>query len=89
MKTLYLFMFASALAMAACTHDGNEPGTDPGPGPGTLSVIEWANDMAVATEPDTVKDKLAIVVDTDDPRAFDGVIEIAKAQAAAAAAAGD
>jgi hypothetical protein len=89
MKTTVLFMLAGALAVAACTHDGKDPATDPEPNPDALSVVDWANEMAIATEPDTIQDKFAIVVDTDDLHAFDGVIEIAKQQAAAEAAAGD
>lgn len=79
MKTTRLFMIASALLIGACSDDGNKK----------LSVVEWATEMARASQPDTIQDKFAIVEDTDDPRAFDGVIEIAKEQAAAEAAAGD
>lgn len=71
-----LFMFAGALALAACTHDAT---------PGKLSVVDWATEMARADQPDTIQDKFDIVTDTDEPTAFDGVIEIAKEQAAAAA----
>jgi len=89
MKTTVLFMLASAFAVAACTHDGKDSEPEPEPDPDALSVVDWANEMAVATEPDTIQDKFAIVVDTEDLHAFDGVIEVAKQQAAAEAAAGD
>jgi len=91
MKTTCMFMLAGALLMAACTHDkpGNGNGEGEGEGDGKLSVVDWANEMARAEQPDTIQDKFAIVIDTDDPNAFVDVIEVAKEQAAAAAAAGD
>lgn len=76
-------MFAGLVMLAACAHDG--AGTDSG----KIAVADWATEMAQADEPDTIQDKFEIVVDTDDPAAFDGVIAIAKQQAADAAAAGD
>jgi hypothetical protein len=91
MKITSLLMIASALVIAACTDHakGDGGGSGGGSGDGTLSVIDWANDMATRAEPDTIQDKFAIVIDTDDPAAFDDVIEVAKQQAAADAAAGD
>ena len=74
-----MLMIAGALALAACTHDVKVDD-------GKLSVVDWATEMARASEPDTIQDKFDIVVDTDDPDAFAGVIEIAKEQAAAEAA---
>jgi hypothetical protein len=85
MKITCLFMLAGALLMTACSSD--KP--DSGNGDGTLSVVDWAYDMARAEQPDTIQDKFAIVIDTDDPNAFVDVIEVAKEQAAAEAAAGD
>jgi hypothetical protein len=82
MKTTRLFMLASALALSACTDDSNGNG-------GKVSVVDWATEMARADHPDTIQDKFDIVIDTDEPAAFNGVIEIAKEQAAAIAAAGD
>jgi hypothetical protein len=93
MKLHTLMMLASALVIAACTDHpkdgGDGSGSGSGSGDGTLSVIDWANDMATRSEPDTIQDKFAIVIDTDDAAAFDDVIEVAKQQAAADAAAGD
>ena len=83
MRNTHWFMFAISLLIAACASDGNDSDTKP------LSVVEWATEMAQASQPDTIQDKFDVVVDTDDPSAFDGVIEIAKEQAAAEAAAGD
>jgi hypothetical protein len=76
-------MLASTLVLAACAHDGAT--TDAG----KIAVADWATEMAQADQADTIQDKFEIVVDTIDPAAFDGVIAIAKQQAAAAAAAGD
>jgi hypothetical protein len=84
-----MFMLASVLLMTACTHDKPDGGDGSGNGDGTLSVVDWAYDMARAEQPDTIQDKFAIVIDTDDPNAFANVIEVAKEQAATAAAAGD
>jgi hypothetical protein len=91
MKTTCLFLLTSALLTTACTHDkpDNGNGNGSGDGDGKLSVVDWANDMARAEQPDTIQDKFAIVIDTDDPNAFVDVIQVAKDQAAAAAAAGD
>jgi len=75
-----ILMLAGALALGACTHDVKVDD-------GKLSVVDWATEMARATEPDTIQDKFDIVIDTDDPNAFGGVIDIAKEQAAAEAAA--
>ena len=71
-----MLLLAGALALAACTHDVKV--TD-----GKLSVVDWATEMARASEPDTIQDKFDYVVDTDDPNAFAAVIEIAKEQTAA------
>jgi hypothetical protein len=78
-----LCMIVSALLLSACTDD--EKKTDDG----KLSVVDWATDMARYERPDTIQDKFEIVIDTEDPTAFAGVIEIAKEQSAAEAAAGD
>lgn len=87
MKTIHLMLFSGMVALAGCT-DGPAKGPG-GEGEGGLSVIDWANDMARASRPDTIQDKFAIVIDTDDRHAFDGVIEVARENAAAEAAAGD
>lgn len=87
MKTSSVIMpiaLLGALVMAACTGDHKGDSSD-----GKLSVTEWASDMARASEPDTIQDKFAIVVDTDDVHAFDDVIDVSKQQTAAEAAAGD
>jgi hypothetical protein len=76
-----LFLIASALLIAACTDDAEDPNK------GKISVVDWATEMARSPEPHTIQDKFAIVYDTDDRAAFEGVIEIAKEQAAAEAAA--
>lgn len=81
MKITRLFMLASALLLAACADDGDKPDD------GKISVVDWATEMARREQPDTIQDKFEIVTDTDDPAAFTGVIEIAKEQAAAEAAA--
>ena len=80
MKTS-LLMLASALAVAGCSDSPTTPSAD-----GKINVVDWATEMARAERPDTIQDKFEIVVDTDDPAAFAGVIDIAKEQAAAAAA---
>jgi hypothetical protein len=80
MKITRLFILATALLIGACTDDGE--GDD-----GKIAVADWATEMARAEQPHTIQDKFAIVVDTDDPNAFVEVIEIAKEQAAAEAAA--
>jgi hypothetical protein len=80
MKITRLFMLAGALLLAACTDDGGERDD------GKISVVDWATEMARASEPDTIQDKFEIVIDTEDPTAFNAVIEIAKEQAAAEAA---
>lgn len=79
MKITRLFMLGGALLLAACTDDGERDD-------GKISVVDWATEMARAAQPDTIQDKFEIVVDTEDPTAFNGVIEIAKEQAAAEAA---
>jgi hypothetical protein len=81
MKITRLFMLAIALLLAACADDG-KPDDD-----GKIAVADWATEMARREQPDTIQDKFEIVTDTDDPTAFDAVIEIAKEQAAADAAA--
>jgi hypothetical protein len=81
MKITRLFMLAGALLIAACADD-EKPVDD-----GKIAVTDWATEMARSEQPHTIQDKFEIVVDTDDPAAFDGVIEIAKEQAAAEAAA--
>jgi hypothetical protein len=81
MKITSMFAIAGALALTACTHDGK--GND-----GKISVVEWATEMATASEPDTVQDKFDVVVDTDEPDAFTAVVDIAKQQAAAESADG-
>lgn len=81
--------FVLAGAVAGCTDDGAKDPSTEEPGDGRLSVIDWATEMAQAERPDTVQDKLAILDDTDDPNAFNGVIEIAKQRAAAEAAAAE
>jgi len=83
MKTTRLFILAGALVLASCTHDVTDPSN------GKLSVVDWATQLATAEQPDTIQDKFDIVTDTDDPAAFTGVVQIAKDQAAATAAAGD
>lgn len=80
MKITALFLLAGALALSACTSD-NGDGND-----GKLSVVDWATEMATAARPDTIQDKFAIVIDTEDRNAFNGVIELAKQQYAAEAA---
>jgi hypothetical protein len=83
MKTTPSLMFASMLLLAACSDD--DAATDSG----KIAVADWATEMAQADYADTIQDKFEIVVDTADPAAFDGVIAIARQQAADAAALGD
>lgn len=79
MKIIALSLLAGALALSACTDEGS----------GKIKIADWATEMVMATEPDTISDKFAIVEDTADPHAFDGVIELIKQQKAAEAAAID
>lgn len=69
-----------ALLLTACTGEDSPDEPEPGDGDGTTSVQlrDWVEAMISAgddAEPDTVEDKLAIVEDTDDPAAFDHLLE--------------
>jgi len=77
--TIRILMLGTALALAACTHDVKVDD-------GKRSVVDWATEMARASQPDTIQDKFDIIADTDDPEAFGEVIEISKQQTAAEAA---
>lgn len=79
-------LLAAALALAACSSDGQDPaqngtpdagmtgGADAAP-TGTIALTSWVDQMTSMEGdeaiPDTVDDKIGIVIDTDDPAAFD------------------
>lgn len=49
-------------------------------GDGRIPLVDWVDDLAEnhngdTDQPDTVEDKLAIVIDTDDPAAFDPLLQ--------------
>ncbi|HET6151084.1 MAG TPA: hypothetical protein VFH68_26345 [Polyangia bacterium] len=51
-----------------------------GGGPGKVPLVDWVTDLAVSyapdtTPPDTVEDKVDIVIDTSDPAAFDPLLQ--------------
>jgi hypothetical protein len=54
---------------------GGSAGGSGGAGPMKVALVDWVTDLAVAyapdtTPPDTVDDKVDIVIDTSDPAAF-------------------
>jgi hypothetical protein len=76
MNVIRYVALAAALLMAACVGGGGDgtDGPDPEPNPDGIPLEEWVDAMVTAGEnslPDTVEDKLGIVIDTDDPHAFD------------------
>jgi hypothetical protein len=51
-----------------------------GGGPVKVPLVDWVTDLAVSyapdtTPPDTVEDKVDIVIDTSDPAAFDPLLQ--------------
>ena len=51
-----------------------------GGGPVKVTLVDWVTDLAVSyapdtTPPDTVEDKVDIVIDTSDPAAFDPLLQ--------------
>jgi len=51
-----------------------------GGGPMKVALVDWVTDLAVSyapdtTPPDTVEDKVDIVIDTSDPAAFDPLLQ--------------
>jgi len=51
-----------------------------GGGPVKVPLVDWVTDLAVSyapdtTPPDTVEDKVDIVIDTGDPAAFDPLLQ--------------
>jgi hypothetical protein len=68
-----------AAAMAGCNGGGGGSMTGPGNGPMKIALVAWVSDLAVnyapdTHPPDTVDDKVDIVIDTSDPAAFDGLL---------------
>lgn len=80
MRRLRRTVLAAALALAACGESSEvTPGTpDAGTPANGIQLVDWVTSMTDRTtdeaEPDTVDDKPAIVIDTDDPGAFDGFV---------------
>ena len=73
--------------MAGCGGAGGGPpgvaggtGGSGGAGPMKVALVDWVTDLAVSyapdtTPPDTVADKVDIVIDTSDPAAFDPLLQ--------------
>jgi hypothetical protein len=78
-QIMKLKAFALAVLLAAsCAVDGDpmdddmEPDPDPAPQTEGVLLTDWVDAMvANDAEPDTVNDKPAIVINVDDPAAFD------------------
>ncbi len=74
-----LSVLGLAAAVASCNGGGGGAMTGPGSGPTKIPLVEWVSDLAVnyapdTHPPDTVDDKVDIVIDTSDPAAFDGLL---------------
>ena len=59
---------------------GSSSGGAVGGGDGRVPLVNWVDDLAenhnVQTDPpDTVEDKVAIIIDTEDPAAFDPLLQ--------------
>src|SRR5262245_53522069 len=71
---------AGGLAGAAGAQGiGGGGGSTGGQGGGVITLVGWVDDLAEqhtnATDPpDTVEDKVGVIVDTDDPAAFDPLL---------------
>jgi hypothetical protein len=81
---------ALGVAMAGCGGGGGGPpamaggtggtGGAGGAGPMKVQLVDWVTDLAVSyapdtSPPDTVEDKVDIVIDTSDPAAFDPLLQ--------------
>ncbi len=74
-----IWVLGVAAAMAGCNGGGSGATTGPGSGPMKIALVAWVSDLAInyapdTHPPDTVDDKVDIVVDTSDPAAFDGLL---------------
>ena len=68
MKITRMIALAAAALLGACG-SGGEP--EPTPEPAQMIHLEdWVASMIATGEIDTVEDKVAILIDTDDPNAF-------------------
>jgi hypothetical protein len=61
---------------AGATGTGGSTG---GQGGGVITLVGWVDDLAeqhtnATSAPDTVEDKVGVIVDTDDPAAFDPLL---------------
>jgi hypothetical protein len=80
MKAMRTLALGALLALGACSSDGApaqpSPTPDAGPVATGVPLLEWVTEMTSQTAddaiPDTVEDK--VVVDTDDPAAFDSFL---------------
>ncbi len=74
-----VLVLGAAVALAGCNGGGGGGMTGPGGGAMKVPLVDWVSDLAVnyapdTHPPDTVDDKVDIVIDTDDPAAFDGLL---------------
>lgn len=80
MRARWFPMLALVLA-GACGDDGGgaiTPTPMPDAAPAPIQLTEWVTSMTDVTRddalPDSVDDKVGVVVDTDDPAAFDSFL---------------
>jgi hypothetical protein len=78
-RLLRTALAATMLLHAACSDDspatpGGTPDANPG---GSIALIDWVGSMTADSSddavPDTVEDKLGILIDSDDPEAFNAM----------------
>ena len=79
MKTLLSVSLLASLLLGAC--GDSQPQTsepDAGPVGGTIALVDWVTSMTDQTgdeaAPDTVDDKVGILILTEDPAAFDSYL---------------
>jgi hypothetical protein len=79
MKAMKPLALAAALFISACIgEDGAPELSEEEAAPTAIELRDWVDSMVgsgESAEPDTVEDKLGIVIDTNDPTAFDELFQ--------------